>query len=73
MGMVMTVALTPWEAKILARSIMGIKWPPPTNGKKNISTLPASESMVMGCRGETLCELCERESKKEAERDFSAG
>lgn len=38
-GMVIMVALTPWDAKSLARSIIGIKWPPPTNGKKNISTL----------------------------------
>jgi len=40
------VALAPWKAKTLAMSIMGIWWPPPTNGKKNISTGGEFESVV---------------------------
>lgn len=34
------------EPKTLAMSIMGIWWPPPTNGKKNISTGGEFESIV---------------------------
>jgi hypothetical protein len=45
-GVVIIVALAPWEAKTLAMSIMGIRWPPPTNGKKNISTGGEFESIV---------------------------
>ncbi|PON82026.1 hypothetical protein TorRG33x02_221430 [Trema orientale] len=43
-GAAMRVALAPWEAKTLAMSIIGIWWPPPTNGKKYIS-IGASEAM----------------------------
>lgn len=45
-GVVIMVALAPWEAKTLAMSIMGIWWPPPTNGKKNISTGGEFKSIV---------------------------
>jgi len=45
-GVVIMVALAPWKAKTLAMSIMGIWWPPPTNGKKNISTGGEFESVV---------------------------
>ncbi|KAH8498495.1 hypothetical protein H0E87_017417 [Populus deltoides] len=45
-GVVIMVALAPWKAKTLAMSIMGIWWPPPTNGKKNISTGGEFESIV---------------------------
>lgn len=33
-GAAIRVDLAPWEAKTLAMSIIGIWWPPPTNGKK---------------------------------------
>lgn len=33
---------------------MGIKWPPPTKGKKKIESLAASESMVVENRDEGL-------------------
>lgn len=46
-GVAMMVDLAPWVAKSLAVSIMGIWWPPPTKGKKSISTLGAAlESMM---------------------------
>lgn len=37
-GMVRITEVAPWEEKTLERSIIGIKWPPPTNGKKKIWT-----------------------------------
>ena len=39
------VDLAPWAAKSRAMSIIGIWWPPPTKGKKHISTLGASEAI----------------------------
>lgn len=45
-GKLITVDLTPWEAKSLARSIMGIKCPPPTKGRKKISIGRGGESMI---------------------------
>lgn len=44
-GVAMMVAFTPWEANVLAMSIMGIWWPPPTKGKKKISTGAGFNSM----------------------------
>ena len=41
----MIVDLAPWEAKSLAMSTIGIWWPPPPEGKKNISTVRVFESM----------------------------
>ncbi|KAI6701366.1 hypothetical protein NL676_015690 [Syzygium grande] len=38
LGAATMVDLTQWEARRQARSIMGTWWPPPTEGKKNIST-----------------------------------
>ncbi|KAE9447157.1 hypothetical protein C3L33_20928, partial [Rhododendron williamsianum] len=50
LGMARMVDLTPWVEKRRARSIMGIKWPPPTKGKKKIESLAASDSMVVEMR-----------------------
>lgn len=43
---VMIVEMAPWDANILAMSMRGIWWPPPTKGKKNISTGDDSEESM---------------------------
>ncbi|KAH7833352.1 hypothetical protein Vadar_005401 [Vaccinium darrowii] len=46
-GTARMVDLTLWVEKRRARSIIGIKWPPPTKGRKKIESLGASVSIIV--------------------------
>lgn len=56
------VDLAPWEAKTRAMSTIGIWWPPPTKGKKYISTVgdDGEEAMVVWAKN-LVCELKEHD------------